>query len=254
MSASKRINGLGDRCCCSAASGPHHRREIELSRRYVLRAGLVGSATSFLGGIGVNITLSHSAAAQGANTPDATLSELLDGNARYVEDRLVSPERDLSLIRQKTTEKQQPFAAVLSCADSRVPVEWLFDQTIGDIFVTRVAGNIATPEILASLEYGAQVLGTKVILVLGHANCGAVKAAIDVTAAPGQISALYAHIRPAIDQAGSSLDAVIRANAKLQARLLREASPALSQLVKQNQLKVASAYYDLATGKVTLLD
>jgi carbonic anhydrase len=169
--------------------------------------------------------------ANSINTPDTALKELLDGNARYVADRLVSPEHDLSLIRQKTTEGQQPSAAVLSCADSRVPVEWLFDRTIGDVFVTRVAGNIATPEIIASLEYGAQVLGTKAILVLGHANGGAVKAAIDVTATPGQISALYAYIRPAIDQAGSSLDAVIRANAKLQARLLREASPVLRQLV-----------------------
>jgi len=161
---------------------------------------------------------------------------------------------DLDILRAKTVEKQEPFAAVLSCADSRVPVELIFDQSLGHVFVTRVAGNIATSAIIASLEYSAAVLGTKAIMVLGHANCGAVKASIEAKAVPGQISALYPYIRPAVDQAGANLDAAIKANARIQASLLRQSSPVLAEFIKQNQLKIVAAYYDLATGKVSLLD
>ena len=142
---------------------------------------------------------------------------------------------------------------MLSCADSRVPVEIVFDQTIGHVFVTRVAGNVVTPEIIGSLEYGVAVLGTAVLVVLGHGSCGAVSAAIAAKDVPGQISALYRHIRPAVDQAGSDLDAAIRANARIHARLLQEASPVIASAVKQKRLKVVAAYYDLATGVVTLL-
>jgi carbonic anhydrase len=120
--------------------------------------------------------------------------------------------------------------------------------------VTRVAGNIATSAIIASLEYGVAVLGTKAIMVLGHANCGAVKASIDAKAVPGQISVLYRYIRPAVDQAGPDLEAAIKANAKIQGSLLRQSSPVLADYIKQSQLKIVEAYYDLATGKVAILD
>ena len=141
--------------------------------------------------------------AQSTLTPDEALKALMDGNQRYVGGQLKSLNEDLAILKAKTAEKQEPFAAVLSCADSRVPVEIVFDQSIGQIFVVRVAGNIATPEIIASLEYGVAVLGTRVLMVLGHGNCGAVKATIDGKAVPGQISALYAPIRPAVDEAGT---------------------------------------------------
>ena len=134
-----------------------------------------------------------------------------------------------------------------------MPIEIIFDQSIGEIFVTRVAGNIATPEIIASLEYGAAVLGTKVIMVLGHAGCGAVKAAIAGKEVPGQISALFPHLQPAVDQAGSDLAAATKANASLQAALLSKASTVLSPMVKEGKLKIVGAYYDLGTGKVTLV-
>jgi len=140
------------------------------------------------------------------DTPDAALQELIDGNKRFVDKRLTSLDADLAILKQNTVEKQEPFAAVLSCADSRVPVELLFDQTIGHLFVVRVAGNIATSELIASLEYGAAVLGTKVILVLGHGSCGAVKATIDGKPVPGQISQLFAPLRPAVDAARNNLD------------------------------------------------
>jgi carbonic anhydrase len=221
------------------------------SRRGFLQAALVASAA----GVISEAAFSHSpiALAQSTLTPDAAIEELVAGNRRFVGGRLTAHEHDLEILRQHTIEKQEPFAAVLSCADSRVPVELVFDQSIGHVFVTRVAGNVITPEIIASLEYGAVVLGTKAIVVMGHANCGAVKATIQGKPVPGQISALYPHIRPAVDLAGSDLEAATRANAKIQASLLRESSPALSGLVKEGKLKVLPAYYDIASGQVTLL-
>jgi carbonic anhydrase len=158
------------------------------------------------------------------------------------------------MLKEKNLEKQEPFAAVLSCADSRVPVELVFDQSIGHIFVTRVAGNFAATEIIASLEYGAAVLGTKVILVIGHSGCGAVKATIQGKEVPGQISALFSYIQPAVDQAGPNLEAATKANAKNQAAILRQSSTVISALVKENKLKVIAAYYDLGTGVVSLLE
>ncbi len=111
---------------------------------------------------------------QSVLTGEAAMRELMDGNERYVAGKITSFAEDLKILKEKTVLKQEPFAAVLSCADSRVPVEILFDQSIGHVFVARVAGNIVTPEIMASLEYGVAVLGIKAILVMGHTNCGAV--------------------------------------------------------------------------------
>ena len=173
------------------------------SRRGFLRSALAGAVSVAAFGA----ALPRRAAAQSTLSPDAALRELLEGNARFAQKRLSSFKEDLEILRQNTVAKQEPFAAVLSCADSRVPVELVFDQSIGHIFVTRNAGNIATPEIIASLEYGAGVLGTKAILVLGHAGCGALKAAISGKAVPGQISALFAALRPAVDASGGDLDA-----------------------------------------------
>jgi carbonic anhydrase len=178
----------------------------------------------------------------------------MEGNKRFTTGRLMAHDQDLAILKQHTEEKQEPFAAVLSCADSRVPVELAFDQSIGHIFVTRVAGNVITPEIIGSLEFGAAVLGTKVILVLGHSNCGAVKAAIQGKEVPGQISSLFPHIQPAVDQAGSDLAAATKTNAKFQATLLRQASTVISGLVKSGAVKVVAGYYDLGTGSVTLVE
>ncbi|MCX7304702.1 MAG: carbonic anhydrase, partial [Hyphomicrobiales bacterium] len=158
-----------------------------------------------------------------------------------------------SILKAHTAEKQEPFAAVLACADSRVPVEFVFDQSIGHLFVVRVAGNITSPEVVASLEYGVAVLGVKALMVLGHTSCGAVKAAIEGKEVPGQISALYAPIRPAVDASGGNLDAAIDANAKIQATLLSEASPIIAAAIKNGYLKVVAARYEIATGKVALL-
>jgi carbonic anhydrase len=224
-----------------------------LSRRRFLGAALTGTAATLLTGASTGLFDPTPAYAQSNLTPDAALKELLDGNQRYLAGRFTSFDEDKQILRDRTVDKQQPFAAVLSCADSRVPVEIIFDQSIGEIFVTRVAGNIATSEIIASLEYGAAVLGTKVILVLGHAGCGAVKAAIAGKDVPGQISALFPHLQAAVNQAGPDLAATTKANASIQADLLSKASPVLAPMIKEGKLKIVAGYYDLATGKVTLV-
>ena len=220
------------------------------SRRRFLQLGVAGTAATLLTS-GSQLLLPPQLQAQSNLTPDAALAELMEGNKRYMSGKLTAHDHDLAILKQHTEEKQEPFAAVLSCADSRVPVELVFDQSIGHIFVTRVAGNIITPEIIGSLEYGAAVLGTKVILVMGHANCGAVSAAIKGKEVPGQISALFPHIQPAVDQAGTNLEAATKANAKIQATLLSEASTVISSMVKEGKVKVVAGYYDLGTGAVT---
>lgn len=230
------------------------RSKLEASRRQFLQKTVGGTVVGLVTAAGMEFTTPRPLLAQSTLSPDAALKELMDGNQRFRTRRLTAHEHDLEILKQNTEEKQEPFAAVLSCADSRVPVELIFDQSIGHIFVTRVAGNIASSEIIASLEYGAGVLGTKVILVMGHSNCGAVKATIQAKEVPGQISALYPHIQPAVDQAGSNLEAATKANAKIQAALLRQASTVISGLVKEGKLKVVPGFYDIASDSVTLLD
>jgi carbonic anhydrase len=192
--------------------------------------------------------------AQAVLTPDEALRRLMEGNERFASDAMTNLGQSLNILRQHTVEKQEPFATVLSCADSRVPVEMVFDQTIGGLFVARVAGNFVTPEILGSLEYGAAVLATKVILVLGHSSCGAVTATMQGSPAPGQIGALFRYIQPAVDKAGGNLEKAIKENARMQAGFLPELSPVLADLVRARKLKIVAGYYDLATGRVSLIE
>ena len=151
---------------------------------------------------------------QRPESPERAMALLVEGNQRFVAQKLISFQEDLDILKAHSEEHQEPFAAVLSCADSRVPVELVFDQSIGHLFVVRVAGNIATPDTIASLEYGAAVLGVKVILALGHTNCGAVKATLAGKAVPGQISTLYQYIHPAIAGANGDLTTASRQNAR----------------------------------------
>src|SRR4051812_31184760 len=228
--------------------------QTEFGRRQFVQKVVSGAVAGVAVQSAFSLISHPSMLAQTVTTPDGALQGLIEGNKRFAANQLTSVDHDLAILKAKTVDKQEPFAAVLSCADSRVPVELIFDQSIGEIFVTRVAGNIAASAMIASLEYGVAVLGTKAIMVLGHANCGAVKASIEAKAVPGQISALYPYIRPAVDQAGSNLEAAIKANAKIQAGLLRQSSPVLADHMKKNELKIVAGYYDLSSGKVTLLD
>jgi carbonic anhydrase len=223
----------------------------DVSRRSILRTA-VGATAALVAG-GLDLTLPSPAFAQSTATPDEALAELVAGNKRFTSGKLTAHEQDLAILKEHAEEKHEPFAAVLSCADARVPVELVFDQSIGRIFVARVAGNIITPEIIGSLEYGAVVLGTKVILVMGHSNCGAVKATIQGKEVPGQISSLFPHIRPAVDEAGSDPAAAAKANARIQATLLRESSTVISGMVASGKVKVLPGYYDVGNGSVTLL-
>ncbi len=192
-------------------------------------------------------------AIQRPETPERALSLMAEGNQRFLAQNLVSFKEDLDILKAHSEEHQEPFAAVLSCADSRVPVELIFDQSIGHLFVIRVAGNVATPDTIASIEYGAAVLGIKAILVLGHTNCGAVKATMAGKAVPGQISTLYQYIHPAIAGAKGDLTTASRQNASLQASVLADTSPVLADLVKQKKLAIRAGIYDVGSGKVTMI-
>jgi carbonic anhydrase len=224
------------------------------SRRKFFQRAAAGAVSGLAAAAAMELVVPSPAMAQSTLTPEKALNELLEGNKRFVAGCLTSFGKDLAILRHRTSEKQEPFAAVLSCADSRVPVEIIFDQTIGHIFVTRNAGNVTTSEIIASLEYGVAVLGVKALLVMGHASCGAVAATIEAKEVPGQISALYPHIQPAIDLAGPDLEAATKANAKLQAALLREASTVISSAVKEDRLLVRAAFYNITSGVVSLLE
>jgi carbonic anhydrase len=250
-SHSKRKSSERERTLTNLPVAPSNQ---DSSRRGFLQMTLGGTVAGLVTAAGIELASSHRVLAQSTLSPDAALKELMDGNQRFTSNRLTAHEHDVAILREHTIDTQEPFAGVLSCADSRVPVELIFDQSIGHVFVTRVAGNVVTSEIIASLEYGAAVLGTRVILVMGHSGCGAVKATIQAKEVPGQISALYAHIQPAVDQAGPNLEPATKANAKIQAALLRQASPVLAGLIKENKLKVVAAYYDIGAGTVTVLE
>jgi carbonic anhydrase len=227
-------------------------QNANFGRRKFIVTGASSAVVGVAAQAGVELTIPGKLEAQATMTPDAALQELLAGNQRFAANELTSVAHDLAILKEHTAQKQEPFAAILACADSRVPVELVFDQTIGHIFVTRVAGNLVTPEIIASLEYSVAVLGIKILLVLGHTSCGAVKAAMNSDPVPGQISSLYQHLRPAVQQSGGDLDKAIELNAKVQADLLRTSSTVVRDALKGGTLKVRSGVYDLASGKVSL--
>ncbi len=223
-----------------------------VDRRQFLQAAVAGVMAGLVLPSAPWLTAARAGAARAALTPDEALEELMTGNRRYAASRPKSMDQDLALLRKRTAEKQEPFAAVLACADSRVPVELVFDQSIGQIFVARVAGNIVTPEVVASLEYAVAALGIRAMLVLGHTNCGAVKAAMKTEVVPGQISSLYSRIQPAVDQAAGNFGRAIETNARMQAELLRTSSTVIRQAIAGRTLKVTSGVYDLSTGRVAL--
>jgi len=182
--------------------------------------------------------------------PDEALELLYAGNRRFAAGRSIGAHRDIARVRE-VAERQAPYAAFLGCADSRVPIEIIFDQGFGDLFVTRIAGNVATNENIGSLEFGTSVLGAKVLFVLGHTSCGAVSAALKGDEVPGQISGLFQHMRAAVKQSHGDLSIAIQENVRNQALTLAEASPVLAKLVQSGKLKVAGGVYDLQTGLVS---
>lgn len=190
-------------------------------------------------------------------TADQALARLMEGNGRYAQHKEQHP--DETQARRKELETtQRPFAVILSCSDSRVPPELIFDQGLGDLFVIRVAGNIAESDELGSIEYAVEHLGTKLVVVLGHEKCGAVTAAVAGGDAPGHLKSLVSAIQPAIAQArnlpGDKVHNCVVANARLVARQIRESEPVLKEKIEREGVKVVAAEYALDSGVVTLLD
>jgi carbonic anhydrase len=190
--------------------------------------------------------------------PAEAISRLKDGNGRYMNGNPQHP-RQSSEEREKLTKSQHPFAIVLGCADSRVPPEIVFDQGLGDLFVVRVAGNVIDDHSLGSIEYAVDHLAVRLILVLGHQSCGAVKAAKETIAAKGEapahIQSLVTAIRPAVDATvHGDLETTVKANVKDVVQALRSSAPVLKPKVDSSELRVLGAYYSLDTGAVSFLD
>jgi len=197
-------------------------------------------------------------------TPEAVLTDLMEGNARYVTGKLTDPNVKESVAA--ATGGQYPKAFILSCIDSRVPVEQVFDQGLGDIFVGRVAGNIENTDQLGSMEFAAKVAGVKLVLVMGHEACGAVKGACDHVKL-GNITALLDNIQPAVSKVAGELkvgeansknkkfvDDVIEENVRQTMKDIREKSPLLAEMEKAGEIKIVGAVYSLHTGKVSKID
>jgi carbonic anhydrase len=192
-------------------------------------------------------------------SPDSSLDRLMAGNRRYVDG--VSRRHDFKHEREVLSAGQNPFAAILSCADSRVAPEYCFDTARGDVFVCRVAGNFASDEMIASLEYAVSVLKTPLIMVLGHESCGAVDAAIksikDGTTLPGHLPSLIDAIAPAVKgvqgQSGDMLTNAIRRNVALNVDKLKTTAPILKSFADNKKIRVVGGVYALKTGQVDLL-
>lgn len=195
-------------------------------------------------------------------TPDEVLKELMAGNERYVTGKL--SKIDLKAERDATVKGQYPKAIILSCVDSRVPVEMVFDQGIGDLFVGRVAGNVENVDQLGSMEFATKLAGAKVVVVLGHTNCGAVKGACD-GAELGNLTELLRKIKPAVEAVKGHekegrnsknkkfVNEVVVKNVDMTVTDIRDRSKVLADLEKEGKIKIVGAVYDLETGKVTLV-
>lgn len=179
------------------------------------------------------------------------LDRLIQGNERYVNSATVCHE-DWSAKRMALVQNQKPFAVIVACSDSRVPPEIVFDQTLGELFIVRVAGNIVDHFAIGSIEYGVSVLGANLVVVLGHSNCGAVDAALKGMKFDNHIQEVLDDIQPSIKE-GDSLEKAIKANVGTVVNLLRTSKPTLVEKVQKGTLSVVGGYYDLATGKVEFL-
>lgn len=197
------------------------------------------------------------------------LNRLREGNERFVEGRSSVDWSGLPAARAATADGQAPFAVVLTCSDSRVPPEMVFDQSVGDLFVVRVAGNVVTPEVVGSVEFAVGALGSRLVVSMGHSKCGAVGAAVGDHFAPvthsDGLTAVLRGIAPSVTAALSEAEMptpsdreaitarAIRENARSSARRLVEDSPLLAEYVDKEELSIVAADYDLSSGRVTIL-
>lgn len=189
---------------------------------------------------------------------DEALTKLKQGNERFVQGKSIRPHQDLNRIKEVATA-QSPFATIVGCSDSRVPNEIIFDQGVGDLFIVRTAGQVSTYASWGSIEFAEELLGTKLIVVLGHTQCGAVNAAVKLPEVPGHIVTLINAIKPAVEKAREQhpadlLDAAIRENIRLQVEQLKSLEPTLAKRVREGSVKILGALYHLDTGKVEFLN
>jgi carbonic anhydrase len=224
---------------------------------------LAGASSITLAGLSRHVAVAAQPASGNAPNsipPAEALDRLMQGNARYAAN--TPSNKDYSADRAARVSAQYPIAAIVGCADSRVAPELAFDQGPGDLFVVRVAGNFVNDDILASLEYGVEILGVPLIMVLGHTQCGAVTATVkalkDRTRLPGHLPELVRALKPAVQMAkvGHGEDLVEQAtieNVKLNTNRLIVSRPLIGPYVKSGRVKIVGGVYDLATGKVTLL-
>ncbi len=241
-------------CGCCRAS------DRVLSRRAIMAGMGAAFAVSTLPGGHARAAEPPSASAPNAIPPAQALKRLMDGNARYAANE--PNERDFSAGRAARVESQYPIAAILGCSDSRVSPELLFDQGPGDLFVVRLAGNFLDDDGFASLEYAVKFLGAPLVMVLGHTNCGAVAAAVQVVMErvelPGHLPELIKSIEPAVIAAhgrhpGDLVAAAIEENVRLNVKRLIDDAPIMADALAEKKLAVSGGIYDLATGKVTLV-
>jgi len=247
---------------CDVCGNAQH--EPRVLRRDFLRAGALALAALVPWSMGVAIAADlptlGAPPPPNAIAPADALKRLMDGNARYAAN--TPNQRDFSSGRAARVQGQYPIATILSCADSRVAPELAFDQGPGDLFVVRVAGNIVNPDLLASLEYGAQFLGVPLIMVLGHTGCGAVDAAIKVlktkAVLPGHLPELITAIKPAVILAektptGNLLDNAATENVRRQVARLKSSPPVVQKLYVDKTIDIVGGVYNLATGKIALV-
>ncbi|MEB3295749.1 MAG: carbonic anhydrase [Synechococcales bacterium] len=228
-----------------------------MNRRSLLKLGTASLVSAAIVGLWPN---NAARAAVSSLEPDEVLRSLLDGNLRFVEHHESHPHQSAKRM-QELAQGQHPVATILSCADSRVPAELLFDVGLGDVFNVRVAGNVVNPEVLGSLEYAVGLLNTPLLMVLGHERCGAVTAAVQHQAVPGSIGAFVQDIEPAIalakidpsDKPAVAIDKTVIANVHLQIDRLLERSELIRDRQSQGLLKVVGARYDLDSGAVRVV-
>jgi carbonic anhydrase len=225
-----------------------------------------GLAASLVAVISLSAVFAFASAGGAGVSADEALSRLLAGNKRYVESKMNACGETTAAAREKLAKGQQPYAIILSCSDSRVPPEIIFDKSLGEIFVVRVAGNVPDPVVLGSIEYAAEHLGSPLVMVLGHERCGAVKATVDANGkADGNIGAIVKAIAPALKKAKMDkkcdlkdkeklVECVVDANAQMVAQNLMKQSRIIRELVHEGKLKIVAAKYDLDDGKVTVFD
>jgi carbonic anhydrase len=227
-------------------------------RRVFLRHGFALAGVAFAWNSLKGLAYGKEAQAQEPKTAEEALAELKAGNQRYTTGTHMH--HDYGPERPELALSQHPFAIVLGCADSRVSPELAFDQSRGRLFVIRLAGNFVDDNGLASAEYGAAVLGASLIVVLGHSECGAIKATIDVITKnkelPGHLPTLVSYLKPPVEQAlkqGGSVEAAIRQNVATNVEKLKTAGPVIAPLVEEKKVEVIGALYDLRTGRVEFL-